>query len=465
MGEVTPTGRAESTVEPSSGAVPTVDGETFVAALRGAAPYVHMHNGRTFVVVIPGEICARPDTDRLLGDLALLASLGVRLVLVHGARPQIEHELGVRGLEPVFHGDLRVTDSAAMEAVKAATGVLRMDLEARLAASRTVTVREDSQPRVVGGTWVTARPVGVRDGVDHGLTGVVRRVDIAQIRQAVTQDQIVLLSPIGYSPTGEAFNLRNADIAESVAIGLGADKLVFLLESEPWSWRMRISAGDAGQLSVGAAEELTAQFGSTMTPEDRNCVRAGIAAVRAGVRRVHLIGTAGASPLLRELYTRDGAGLMIVNDDDYDSIRPATVEDAVAIAALIKPLEEAGNLRPRSREQLELDIATFSVIVRDGLVIACNALVEYADDLAAEFACVVVHPEYRRRDLAAALLRRARARARARGYRRLFALTTQTPHWFLEHGFTPGTVADLPTAKARTYDASRASMVVVLDKP
>lgn len=450
--------------EGPSGPAP-VDGETFVAALRGAAPYVHMHHGRTVVVVVPGEICARPDTDRLLGDLALLFSLGVRLVLVHGARPQIEHELAVRGLAPAFHGDLRVTDPASMEAVKAAVGVLRMDLEARLSASRTVTVREDAQPRIVGGTWVTARPVGVRDGVDHGLTGVVRRVDIAQIRQALAQDQIVLLSPIGYSPTGEAFNLRNADIAESVATGLGADKLVFVLESQPWSWRMAVSAGDAGQLSVGAAEELAAQFARTMSPEDRNCVRAGIAAVRGGVRRIHLIGTEGHSPLLRELYTRDGAGLMIANDDDYDSIRPASVEDAVAIAALIRPLEEAGVLRPRSREQLELDIATFSVIVRDGMVIACNALVEYAADGSAEFACVVVHPDYRRRDLAAALLRRARATARSRGYSRLFALTTQTPHWFLEHGFVAGTVADLPRDKQRAYDAGRGSLVLLLDSP
>ena len=455
-----------SNASPQPGMGP-VAGETFVAALRGAAPYVHMHHGRTFVIVVPGEICARDDIDRLLGDIALLASLGVRLVLVHGARPQIERELRIRGVEPAFAGDLRITDAATMEAVKAAVGVLRMDLEARLAASRSVTVREESQPRVVGGTWVTAKPLGVRGGVNHELTGEVRRIDIAQIRQAVELGQIVLLSPIGYSPTGETFNLRNADIAEAVAKGLGADKLIFIMESEPGSWRMALDAGDAGQLSLTQAGALAGQEQTErqLSAEDRNCLRAGVSAVRSGVRRVHLLGTAGHSPLLRELYTRDGAGLMIAADDDYDAIRPATVEDARAIAELIRPLEDQGVLRPRSREQLEIDIATFSVIVRDGMVIACNALVEYADDLAAEFACVVVHPEYRRRDLAAALLRRARARARARGYRRLFALTTQTPHWFLEHGFTPGTVADLPTAKARTYDASRASLVVVLDKP
>ncbi len=448
----------------ASGLAP-VDGETFVAALRGAAPYVHAHHGKTVVIVVPGEVCARADTDRLIGDIALLHSLGVRLVLVHGARPQIEEHLRLQGVPSRFEGDLRVTDAAAMRAVKAAVGDLRMDLEARLSASRSLTVRQETQLRVVGGTWVTARPVGVRGGVDHGLTGEVRRVDIAQIRGALASGQVVLLSPIGYSPTGETFNLRNADIAEAVAIGLGADKLIFVLESEPRSWPLAASAGDSLQLSVREVAPLRGEFGESLSAEDRNCLRAGVAAVRSGVRRVHLIGTEGHSPLLRELYTRDGCGLMIVRDDDYDSIRPARVEDATAIAELIQPLEQAGILRPRSREQLELDIATFSVIVRDGLVIACNALVDFPAEKAAEFACVVVHPDYRRRDLAAVLLRRARATARARGYRRLFALTTRTPHWFLEHGFVPGSVSDLPAGKQRSYDASRASLVLVLDAP
>lgn len=442
-----------------------IAGETFVAALRGAAPYVHAHHGRTVVIVIPGEVCARADIDRLLGDIALLHSLGVHLVLVHGARPQIERELALRGLEPAYNGDLRVTTAAAMEAVKAAVGVLRMDLEARLSASRAVSVREESQPRVVGGSWVTAKPVGVREGVDHHLTGQVRRIDIASVRQAVSQGQIVLLSPIGYSPTGETFNLRNADIAESVAIGLGADKLIFVMDSEPGRWRTDLGSGDSGQLSLSAAEPLVQAAGRHLGPEDRNCIRAGIAAVTGGVRRVHLIGTEGHSPLLRELYTRDGAGLMISDEDDYESIRAANVEDARAIAELISPLEAQGILRPRSREQLELDIDTFSVIVRDGMVIACNAFVDFPEDQAAEFACVVVHPAYRRRDLAAALLRRARELARARGYRRLFALTTATPHWFLEHGFHAATLGDLPAAKARGYDVSRASKVLVLEEP
>ncbi len=439
------------------------DGETFVAAIRSAAPYIHAHHGRTFVVAFPGEICARDDTDRLLADIALLASLGVKLVLVHGARPQIEAELALRGLPSRFAGDLRITDGPSMEAVKAAVGKLRLDIEARLIGSQTSRPKPDRPLKVVGGTWVTAQPVGVRDGTDHLYTGVIRSVEIAEILAALRTDRIVLASPIGHSPTGETFNLRNADVAEAIATGLVADKLLFVIESEPGSWRLTLDVGDSGQLALSAAEELLKLelVNRRLSLEDRNCVRAAVDACRAGVRRAHLIGTEGASPLLRELYTRDGCGLMISAEDDYESTRDATVDDLRGIADLIRPLEQAGLLLPRSWEQLELDIGQFSVMVRDGQVIACNALIPYTGENCCEFACVAVHPEYRGRDLGAVLLRRARLQATARGLGRIFALTTRTPGWFIDHGFVRGTRADLPRTRREAYDTSRNSIVLL----
>ena len=443
--------------------VPQVDGTDFVRAIRSAAPYIHMHHGKTFVIAFPGEICLREDTDRLLADIALLSSLGVRLVLVHGVRPQIEAELARRGVESVFAGDLRVTDAATMDAVRSAIGSLRMDIEARLSTSLGNTPMAGSRINVVGGNWVTARPVGVRDGVDHLLTGLVRSVNVAEIRDQLAAERIVLVSPIGYSPTGETFNLRNADVAEAIATGLGADKLIFVIESEPGTWRIGLDAGDAGQLALTRAGRLLEAVPSQgeLSAEDRNCVRAALDACRDGVRRVHLIGTEGASPLLRELYTRDGYGLMISAEDDYESTRQATIEDVGGIQALIEPLERAGALVPRSREQLELDIDKFSVIVRDGTVIACNALYPYAEDGSGELACVAVHSDYRGRDLAAVLLRRAREQARGLGLNRLFALTTQTPHWFIEHGFVRGAAADLPAERRAGYDPARNSLVLI----
>lgn len=441
----------------------TTTGEGFVSALRSAGPYIHGHHGRTFVIAVPGENWARDDSDRLLGDIALLARLGVNVVLVHGARPQIEAELALRGIQSRFAGDLRITDEPTMRAVRAAIGVLRMDIEARLAASvEAGSPMTRAALKVVGGTWVTAQPVGVRDGVDHQLTGRVRRVDIGEIRRTLEGDRIALLSPVGYSPTGETFNLRNAEVAQAVATGLGADKLIFVMESEPGSWRLTIASGDAGQVPLSHAEEVLAAEDrrAELSPEDRNCIAAGLAAARNGVRRVHFIGAEGASPLLRELYTRDGCGLMVSADDDYESTRPARIDDVRGIVTLIRPLEDAGILRPRSREQIELDIDTFAVMVRDGMVIACYALIEHPAELTAEFSCVAVHPDYQGRGLAAVMLRHARRAAKARGLRRLFVLTTQTPAWFVEHGFTLGNVGDLPASKRAEWDPARNSLVL-----
>ncbi len=434
-----------------------------MTALRDAAPYVHAHHSRTFVIAFPGETCTKPTFESLLHDIALLTSLGVKLVLVHGARPQINAELAVRGIEPRYHGDLRITDEAAMGAVKAAVGALRMDVEAKLSASLANTAVGATRLTVVGGTWVTAQPVGVRDGVDHLLTGSVRKVDIEAIREVLAAERIALLSPVGYSPTGEAFNLRNADVAEAVAIGLGADKLIFMMESDPGQWSVAERTGDAGQIMISDVEQVLAdgQLLGRLPKEDRNCVLAALAAGRAGVNRVHLVGAAGDGALLQELFTRDGVGVMFYADSDYEATRQAGIEDIAGIQALIRPQEEAGVLVPRSREQLELDIGTFSVMVRDGTVIACNALLPYPAERTAEFACVAVHPDYRGSARARSLLVRAEITARRKGISTLFALTTRTSHWFVEHGFEPGTVNDLPEQRRAGYNADRNSHVLV----
>lgn len=444
-------------------AKPVADPVDFVAALRGAAPYVHAHNGRVFVVAFGGEAIQRGDFQQLIYDVALLHSLGVKLVLVHGMRPQIEAQLATRGIKPHFAGDLRVTDAPSMECVKAAAGALRMQIEAQLSAGLTRTPMGGARLKIAGGNWVTARPVGVRDGVDHQLTGEVRRVDIASIREILAMGRIALLSPIGYSPSGETFNLRAGEVAQAVATGLRADKLVFVLDSDPGAWRLADAAGDAGQLSLSVAEQL---LGRTVrerdiSAEDVAYVRAALAAGRGGVKRVHLVGGNVEGVLLRELYTRDGCGLMFHDDEDYESTRQAGVEDVGGVQALVKPLEESGVLVPRSREQLELEISGFDVMVRDGTVIACAATFPFADNAMAEFACVAVHPDYQRAGRATALLARAEDCARKQGITKLFSLTTHTPHWFIERGFVKAKTEDLPMRKQSLYNYQRKSIVLI----
>lgn len=442
---------------------PRMEPSDFVAALRGAAPYVHAHNGRVFVVAFGGEAALRADFDRLIYDIALLHSLGVKLVLIHGVRPQIEAQVAARGLPASFSGDLRITDPATMDCVKAAVGSLRMDIEARLSTGLASTPMGGARLKVAGGNWVTARPVGIRDGIDHQLTGEVRRIDIATIREVLAQDRIALLSPIGYSPTGETFNLRAGDVAQAVAIGLKADKLVFVLDSDPDSWQLADATGDAGQLPLREAERLLGDGArhQPMSAEDQALLKAALAAGRGGVARVHLVGADANGALLRELYTRDGCGLMFYADENYEAVREATIEDVGGVLALIKPLEDAGVLVPRSREQLELEISLFDVMVRDGTVIACAAMFPFPQNAMAEFSCVAVHRDYQREGRAEALLKRAEESARKLGVKKLFSLTTHTPHWFIEHGFEPGSIEDLPMQKQRIYNYQRKSLVLV----
>lgn len=436
-----------------------MDPTDFVASLRAAAPYVHAHNGRVFVLAFGGEAAERADFEQLIYDVALLQSLGAKLVLVHGARPQIERRLAERGLQPRFVNGLRVTDRAALECVKSAVGSLRLDIEARLSTSLASTPMGGARIRVSGGNWVTAQPVGVRDGVDHQHTGEVRRIDADGIRRELDQDRIALISPVGYSPTGEIFNLRAENVATAVAQAIEADKLIFVVNSDPDAWQLADDTGDAGQLSVAEGRRLLES--ATLEPTDRAYLQAALAAAAGGVTRVHLLGAPIEGALLRELYTRDGVGLMLYADSDYEVTRAATIDDVGGILALIQPLEAAGVLVARSREQLELEIGQFSVMVRDGTVIACAALIPFPEDAMGEFACVVVHPEYRRAGRATLLLARIETEARKTGLKRLFSLTTHTPHWFVEHGFAQGSVDDLPAQRQRLYNFRRNSMVLV----
>lgn len=432
----------------------------FVRALRAAAPYVHAHVDKVFVIAFGGAICEREDFEHFLYDVALLHSLGVKLVLVHGARAQIDRKLAEKGLVSHHAGSLRITDAATLECVKEAAGSLRMGIEAKLSTSLASTPMGGARVKVAGGNWVIAKPVGVRGGVDHQHTGEVRRIDADSLRQVLDQGRIALVSNIGYSPTGEIFNLRYEDVATAVATTLAADKLIFIVDSNPDDWKLAADTGDAGQLSLSEATQLF-DNAAHLSDADRAHLAAALAAARGGVKRTHLIGAQEEGALLRELYTRDGVGLMLYTDANYEAVREASIEDVGGILALIQPLEDAGVLVPRSREQLELEIGQFDVMVRDGLVIACCAMFPFTQKNMGEFSCVAVHADYRGEGRAGALLKRAEDRAHQLGLKQLFALTTATEHWFLEHGFVEGRIEDLPVQKQGIYNYQRNSIVLM----
>lgn len=430
--------------------------DSFVHWFRHATPYVHAHRGRTFVIAFGGEAVADPDFRNLVHDLAMLHGLGIRVVLVHGARPQIEERLGRRGVALRYANGLRVTDDEALACVKEAAGAVRVEIEALFSLGLANSPMAGVRIPVASGNFVTAKPLGVLDGVDHLHTGVVRRIDRQSLVQRLDDGAIALMPPIGYSPTGEVFNLSHADVARSAAIALKADKLIFLLEDPG-------VIDDTGAVvsNVLSGEVQALLDARSGLPEDlAQALRAGADACIQGVRRVHLISRRLDGALLKELFTRDGTGTLIT-DEPFEELRPARIEDVGGILALLRPMEEAGILVRRSRERLETEIDRFFLTERDGMVIACAALYPYPTDGMGELACVAVHPDYRNRGRGDKLLARMEAIARARGLSRLFVLTTQTAHWFRERGFEPGEPASLPMERRALYNWQRNSKVFI----
>ncbi|HCV39981.1 amino-acid N-acetyltransferase [Pseudomonas sp. SAR267] len=424
----------------------------YVNWLRHASPYINAHRDCTFVVMLPGDGVEHPNFGNIVHDLVLLHSLGVRLVLVHGSRPQIESRLADRGLTPHYHRGMRITDAATLDCVIDAVGALRLAIEARLSMDIAASPMQGSRLRVASGNLVTARPIGVLEGVDYHHTGEVRRVDRKGISRLLDERSIVLLSPLGYSPTGEIFNLACEDVATRAAIELGADKLL-LFGAEPGL--LDENGKLVRELRPQQIAPHLARLGSDYQGE---LLDAAAEACKGGVARSHIVSYAEDGALLTELFTREGGGTL-VSQEQFEVVREATIDDVGGLLELISPLEEQGILVRRSREVLEREIEQFSVVEREGMIIACAALYPIAESQAGELACLAVNPEYRHGGRGDELLERIEGRARQMGLNTLFVLTTRTAHWFRERGFAPSGVERLPAARASLYNYQRNSKI------
>jgi amino-acid N-acetyltransferase len=427
----------------------------FVHWFRSAAPYIHGFRGKTFVIAFGGELVSDGGFVQLAHDVNLLNSLGVRLVLVHGVRPQVEARLTESGATIRYVSGLRVTDDAALACVKEAAGTVRVEIEALLSLGVANTPMAGADIRVASGNFVTAKPIGVIEGVDLLHTGEVRKIDAAAIRRRLDQHDIVLLSPIGYSPTSEIFNLSLEDVATQAAVELAADKLIFLMDTEgvPGKGRAIRSA-----LTVSEARQLLEQ--NRKLPEDVGYyLPCAIAACTQGVKRAHLISRKRDGALLSELFTRDGVGTM-VSPTPLETLRPASIDDVGGILGLIEPLEREGILVRRSRELLEMEIERFLILESDSVVAGCAALYPFPEEQAAELACLAVSQDFRGRGFGDLLLAAAEKDGKKAGFKRLFVLTTRTEHWFEERGFVDSSPDQLPQRKQALYNYKRKSKVL-----
>lgn len=427
----------------------------YVNSLRHSLPYINAHRERTFVVMLPGESIEHENFGNTVHDLVLLHSLGVRLVLVFGSRPQIEARLTEQGLESRYHQDLRITDADTLSCVLAAVGQLRAFMEARLSMDMASSPMQGARLRVAGGNLVTARPLGVINGVDYQHTGEVRRIDSKGINRLLDDRTIVLLPPLGYSPTGETFNLACEDIATRAAIELQADKLLLFSAEQGL---LDASGQLIRELPAQNAEHHLQRFKSAKQLEQAELLQAAVSACRGGVPRCHILSYHLDGALLSEMFTRDGCGTLI-DQGQFEHVREAQIEDVGGLLELIRPLEEQGVLVRRSRDLIEREINQFSIVERDGLIIACAALYPFPDEATGELACLAVHPDYRHGKRGDVLLERIEQRAHALQLNSLFVLTTRTAHWFQERGFQACALQQLPSTKASLYNFQRNSKV------
>lgn len=424
----------------------------YVHWFRNSAPYINTHRGKTFVIMFGGEAVNHANFSTLIHDFALLHSLGIKLVLVHGARPQIEQNLAGSGLSSAMHHDVRVTPREAMPHILEAVGAIRLQIEAQLSMGLANSPMYGSRIDAVSGNFVTARPYGVRDGIDYQMTGEVRAIDVAAIKNNLANDHMVILGSMGYSATGEIFNLLAEDVALNAAVALGADKLIFLGAETGINDNQRL-----------LHEMIPNEVDRFLRGRDLNCeiyyfLHCASEACRQGVHRTHIISYAKDGALLEELFTRDGSGTLI-SHDPYEEIRRADIDDVVGLIELLTPLEEQGILVKRSRERLEQEVERYSVIERDGMILGCAALYPLDND-SAEVASVAIHPDYRNGKRGADLLAFLEQQARSHGMHKLFVLTTRTAHWFVEMGYSEVDADSLPKARREQYFNGRNSKVL-----
>lgn len=413
---------------------------------REAAPYIHLHRGKTFIIAFSGEVIEDSAFPQLIQDIAILSSLGAQIVLVHGARPQVDKQLQAINHQIQVIDDMRVTDDLTLKLAKQSIGILRIEIENKLSHALNIPPAINESLGVLSGNFITAKPYGIHNGTDYQYTGTVRKINAHLINQLLNTGNIVLLSSLGFSPSGEAFNLHYEDIASFAAKSLHADKLIFIHNNK---------ATPTTNVELQHIDNFINSH-----PEQTRLLNHIKSALEKGVQRVHLISSETPDGLFLELYTRDGIGTMF-NASQYENIRQAKIEDVSGIIELIKPLEAKGALIKRSREQLELEIDKFSIIERDGKIIGCAALYPIADTQMGELACLAVHQDYKGGERGDRLLKRISQEAEKKQLSELLVLTTLSIDWFKERDFILSEVNDLPEQKKALYNYQRKSKILI----
>jgi amino-acid N-acetyltransferase len=422
-----------------------------LADLREILHYVPQHRDKTFVIAIDGRVVEDEHFRTLLLDIALLRSLRIGVVLVHGAGHQIRRLSELTGVVPSNTDGTGITDRPTLDlALTAATRVTHEILEGLSATDL----------RGAYGNALVAHPAGILRGVDHLYTGRVERVDTALLQALLEHDIIPVIPPIGCDGEGNSYRLNSDAVAVDVALALSAVKLIYLTTFDG----IRCGEQFLRHLSVEEADTLLRKHQAEVPPESISKLAQAVRATHGGVPRVHIIDGRVEEGLLAEVFSNEGIGTL-VHANEYQAIRRAQKKDARAIFTLIQPGIASDELVHRSRSDIERQIDDFVVLEVDRTPAACAALHYYPEERKMELACVCVGPNYENQGLGAKLMQYAESQARAAGAQELFCLSTQAFNYFMQKGgFEPGAPEDLPPRRRDRYERSGRRSQVLLKR-
>jgi amino-acid N-acetyltransferase len=419
--------------------------------LRGILQYIPQFREKTFILAIDGAIVTDENFATLLLDVAVLRSLNIRVVLVHGASAQIKalaDEQNVKASDLYGGG---VTDAATLNLALTAANRLTHEILEGLSAN---------DLRATSTNAIIAHPMGIIQGVDHLFTGKVERVDVEMLQSLLSQGVVPVIPPLGFDGDGKTYRVNSDGVAVAVADALKAIKLIFITAQDGLIYSGKLIR----QMLVADLQKLLQQNVAGFAPEVLSKAQHAAAACLAGVPRVHIINGKVDEGLLAEVFSNDGIGTLIYANE-YQQIRPAKKKDIRAIQMLTKAAVESDELVKRTRASIEKSLGDYYLFEIDKNPVACVALHVYPEQKKGELACLYVNPSFENQGIGRKLIQFVENKARDMSLGELLTLSTQAFTYFQSKGgFAEGTPEDLPPARREKYEQSGRNSKVLVKK-
>jgi amino-acid N-acetyltransferase len=419
--------------------------------LRGILQYIPQFREKTFILAIDGAIVTDENFATLLLDVAVLRSLNIRVVLVHGASAQIKLLGEEQNVKTSDLDGAGITDANTLKLALTAANRLTHEILEGLSAN---------DLRAASTNVIIAHPMGIIQGVDHLFTGKVERVDTELLHSLLAQGVVPVIPPLGFDGDGKTYRVNSDGVAVAVAEALKAIKLIFITSQDGLIYNGQL----VRQMLVAELEKLLQQNSAGFAPELLSKAQHAAAACKAGIPRVHVINGKVDEGLLAEVFSNDGIGTLIYANE-YQQIRPAKKKDVRAIQLLTKSAVESDELVKRTRAVIEKSLTDYFIFEIDKNPVACVALHVYPEQKKGELACLYVSASHENQGIGRKLIQFVENKAREMSLSELLTLSTQAFTYFQSKGgFGEGTPDDLPPARREKYEQSGRNSKVLVKK-